>query len=249
MRDFNQEMLGHSMDDMMVDTNVDIVFCLDATASMEPLIEKVKNLTIGFRKKLEEGLRSNHRKIAGLRAKVIVFRDYYVDEDYALEESKFFILPEETQAFQKYVSNIRVGGGGDEPESALEALAVALRSDFVKEGEKRRHIVVLFTDASAHPYEQQKDGVPDCYPKNMFRSINDLFVAWGTGQGFAEKPAHLSQMDDDAKRLVLFAPSGLYPWNQLPNAMENVLCKEMDKGSGGRDLDLDDVIALVSYSV
>lgn len=144
-----QEMLGASNVD--IDTNVDIVFAIDATESMQPLIDKVKSLTLSFREELEKGLKENRRIIKNLRIKVIVFRDYYVDDKYAMEESQFFILPEEKQEFYNFVSQIKAGGGGDEPESGLEALALALRSDFVKDGDKKRHVIVLFTDASAHP--------------------------------------------------------------------------------------------------
>ena len=129
------------------------VFAIDATESMQPLIDKVKSLTLSFREELEKGLKENRRIIKNLRIKVIVFRDYYVDDKYAMEESRFFILPEEKQEFYNFVSKIKAGGGGDEPESGLEALALALRSDFVKDGDKKRHVIVLFTDASAHPLE------------------------------------------------------------------------------------------------
>ena len=163
-----QEMLGASNVD--IDTNVDIVFAIDATESMQPLIDKVKSLTLSFREELEKGLKENRRIIKNLRIKVIVFRDYYVDDKYAMEESRFFILPEEKQEFYNFVSKIKAGGGGDEPESGLEALALALRSDFVKDGDKKRHVIVLFTDASAHPLEQQEDGVRSNYPSNMFKN-------------------------------------------------------------------------------
>lgn len=241
-----QDMLGNNR---MIDTNVDIVFVIDATESMQPLIDKVKSLTLSFREELEKGLENNRRKIKNLRIKVIVFRDYYVDDKYAMEESRFFILPEEKQAFYNFVSKIRAGGGGDEPESGLEALALALRSDFVKEGEKKRHIIVLFTDASAHEYEQQTDGVPDNYPPKMFRNLGDLYQTWGTGQdALGVSSDYPAQMSKEAKRMVLFAPS-LYPWNEIEIDLENVIRKDMDKGNGGRDLDLEDVIALVANSI
>ena len=242
-----QDMLGG--DNLMIDTNVDIVFVIDATESMQPLIDKVKSLTLTFREELEKGLEKNRRRINNLRMKVIVFRDYYVDDVYAMEESRFFILPEESQDFYNFVSKIRAGGGGDEPESGLEALALALRSDFVKDGDKKRHVIVLFTDASAHEFEQQKDGVPDNYPNKMFRNLGDLYQTWGTGQdALGVASDYPEQMSKDAKRLVLFAPS-LYPWNEMELDLENVIRKDMDKGNGGRDLDLDDVIALIANSI
>ena len=243
-----QDMLGAR--DYMIDTNVDIVFVIDATESMQPLIDKVKSLTLTFREELEKGLEKNKRKIQNLRIKVIVFRDYYVDDKYAMDESRFFTLPEEKQDFYNYVSKIRAGGGGDEPESGLEALALALRSDFIQEGDKKRHVIVLFTDASAHELEQQNDGVPSNYPPNMFRNLDDVYMTWGTGQdALGVSSDYLSaRMSKDAKRLVLFAPS-LYPWYDIEQNLENVIRKDMDKGNGGRDLDLDDVIAMIANSI
>lgn len=242
-----QDMLGGG--NLMIDTNVDIVFVIDATESMQPLIDKVKDLTLSFREELEKGLEKNKRKIKNLRIKVIVFRDYYVDDKYAMDESRFFILPEEKQDFYNFVSKIRAGGGGDEPESGLEALALALRSEFVQVGDKKRHVIVLFTDASAHEFEQQKDGVPNNYPTKMFRNLGELYQTWGTGQDALGVSSDFSaQMSKDAKRLVLFAPS-LYPWNEIELDLENVIRKDMDKGNGGRDLDLEDVIALISNSI
>lgn len=242
-----QDMLGRN--NLVIDTNVDIVFVIDATESMQPLIDKVKSLTLSFREELERGLEKNKRRINNLRIKVIVFRDYYVDDQYAMEESRFFILPEEKGNFYDFVSKIRAGGGGDEPESGLEALTLALRSDFVKYGEKKRHVIVLFTDASAHELEQQQYGVPRNYPAKMFRNLNDLYQTWGTGQdALGASSGYDTRMLKDAKRLVLFAPN-LYPWNEMELELENTIRKDMDKGSGGRDLDLDDVIALISNSI
>lgn len=242
-----QEMLG--ADNLMIDTNVDIVFAIDATESMQPLIDKVKKLTLSFREELEKGLEENRRIIKNLRIKVIVFRDYYVDDRYALEESRFFILPEEKQDFYNFVSNIRAGGGGDEPESGLEALSLAMQSDFVQDGDKKRHVIVLFTDASAHPLEQQEDGIPSNYPANMFKNISDLYESWGTEQeSLGANGRFASTLSRSAKRLVLFAPN-VYPWSEMQYELENTIRKDTDKGNGGRDLDLDDVIALIANSI
>lgn len=64
-----QDMLGMSREMAEgTDTNVDIVFVIDATRSMEPLIEKVKNATLVFHDGLTEALRENKRIIKNLRA-------------------------------------------------------------------------------------------------------------------------------------------------------------------------------------
>ncbi|MBO4556465.1 MAG: VWA domain-containing protein [Elusimicrobiales bacterium] len=240
-----QDMLGEIRS---IDTNVDIVFAVDATGSMEPLIEKVKQLTVSLKDDIEKGLEDKHRKINNLRVKVIAFRDYYVDGDGAMEESDFFILPEEEDDFRDFVSNIRAGGGGDEPESGLEALALALRSDFVQDGDKKRHIIVLFTDASAHPLEKQKDGVPSNYPANMFKNLHEFYNKWGVGQESLGMSSYEEQMSRNAKRLILFAPN-VYPWDEIEANFDNTIRKDMDKGNNGRDLKLDDVIALITGSI
>ena len=48
-----QEMLGAS--NMNIDTNVDIVFVIDATESMQPLIDKVKESDPFFQRRVGEG--------------------------------------------------------------------------------------------------------------------------------------------------------------------------------------------------
>ena len=55
-------------------------------------------------------------------------------------------------------------------------------------------------------------------------------------------------MAKDAKRLVLFVPS-MYPWGEMEYQLENTIRKDMEKGNGGRDLELDDVIALIANSI
>ena len=63
-----------------------------------------------------------------------------------------------------------------------------------------------------------------------------------------ERALQEEQMARDAKRLVLFAPS-MYPWNEMEYELENTIRKDMNKGNGGRDLELDDVIALIANSI
>ena len=107
-------------------TNADIVFVIDATDSMSPILNIVKNFTMSLHEKVIQGLQQYHRKIKQLRVKVIAFRDYYCDGRMALHESPFFYLPEENADFKDFVTRIEAKGGGDEPERGLEALALAM---------------------------------------------------------------------------------------------------------------------------
>lgn len=43
-------------------------------------------------------------------------------------------------------------------------------------------------------------------------------------------------MDKRAKRLVVFAPDDLYPWNEMSEDLENAVFLPMEKGGGGIDI-------------
>ena len=165
--------------------HVEIAVVLDATASMKPIMEEVKDNVLKFYRKLVEAMKKEGEEISVMRIKVITFRDFAYDDDKALEESRFFNLPEESEDFRNYVEQIQVFGGGDEPANALEALAVAMCSDWTTEtipGIKRRHVILLFTDASAAPLKDaSRPGRSKCsrienpaYPENMPNNLEEL---------------------------------------------------------------------------
>lgn len=231
--------------------NVDIVFVIDATESMQPLIDTVRNFTLTFHETLTKALAEKHKSIQNLRTKVIVFRDYYIDDKDAMQESRFFLLPEESREFYDFVSSIREGGGGDEPESGLEALALAMQpKDFVADGEKRRHIIVLFTDASAHPFEQQQYGVPENYPNNMPQNMLELKQVWGEAEislGSARSRELGGAMNYSAKRMVIFAPE-VKPWTDI-RVFSQVQLVPIDRGNGGAELTADQILPKITDSV
>ena len=181
-------------------TNVDIVFCIDATAGMYPIHEEIKRNAFLFHGQLRETLIEKHRTVNQIRLKVIFFRDVYVDSD-AFIESKFFVLPDEEDAYAAFVNNAVARGGGDEPESGLEALAKAIASDWVNEGQRRRHIIIIFTDAPAHPLDKPERDSCVQYPSGMPKDLIELEALWRGSM-------------DHAKRLAIFAPNA-YPWNGI----------------------------------
>ena len=129
------------------DYNVDMVFCIDATGSMGGLIEKVKDNALNFYQDVQRMMTNKQKTIAQLRVRVIAFRDYAADGDDAMMVTDFFNLPEEEKDFEETVRSIHAEGGGDIPEDGLEALAYAIRSDWNNAGTKRRHVIVVWTDA------------------------------------------------------------------------------------------------------
>lgn len=230
-------------------TNVDIVFVIDATESMTPIIDTVKGFAMSFYDEVIEGLKKFNKGANQFRIKVIVFRDYYCDGPYAMEESDFFYLPDENEEFKEFISKIEAKGGGDTPENALEALALAMRSDWVREGNSKRHAIVLFTDAPAHPFEKAQDVSIDIYPDDMFQSYNEMLEAWnGTDQGNCLDEDSNYKMDKNARRLILFAPDA-EPWNDVQTDFEQCFMTQIKSDEGCGELDKEIIINTISKSV
>lgn len=223
-----------------IDTYMDIVFCIDVTQSMQPTINKVKGFTLSLYDSLVPFmLEKAHREVKQMRAKVIAFRDFYCDGSCSLIESEFFKLPEQNSSFKSFVNSLQAKGGGDDPENALEALALAMSTDWVKindlSTQRARHVIVLFTDDAAHRFEQSQEGTDQYYPKNMLRSYEEFIRAW-QGQSALGNNRNIYAMDKRAKRLVVFAPDDLYPWNEMSEDLENAVFLPMEKGGGGIDI-------------
>src|SRR5947208_2611442 len=124
--------------------SVDLVLCIDATGSMGHLINKVKESALCFYEDLSTKMQGKGKTIDFLRLKMIAFRDYYVDGQKSVMESRFFALPDEKLEFAGFIHSVTAEGGGDEPETGLEALALAIRSDWSRKGDKKRQIVVVW---------------------------------------------------------------------------------------------------------
>ncbi|MBU2665130.1 VWA domain-containing protein [Actinoplanes bogorensis] len=175
---------------------VDIVFCIDVTGSMYPIVDRLKEGVLTFRKRLEESAAACGKAIGRLRVRLVAYRDFRDNPADALEQSVFFTMPGEAAAFETVVRELEAGGGGDEPESGLEALAVALSSDWQHGKERCRHLVVVLTDASAHPLGVGRTAA--AYPSDAPASLADLAEAW-------------RRRDE---RLVLVAPPTT-PWDGI----------------------------------
>lgn len=219
----------------MGDYNVDIVMCIDGTVSMRPIIDEVKENALSFYKKFVDAMEENDKKAEALRIKVIVFRDYGCDEQ-PMEESQFFALPEQTEEFNAYVRGIEVKGGGDIPENALEAIALALKSDWTTGGNKRRHAILVFSDAAALPLGERASSAN--YPAGMPKDLAELGAWWeGTEQALD------STYQPKAGRLVVFAPNA-YPWTDI-QAWNRYWPSFSQAGKGLSDVDIQSAIDLL----
>jgi len=217
--------------------HVDIVMCIDATGSMSPIIEKVKHNALRFYEDLETIMRQKSKQIDVLRVRVIVFRDYYADGEKAMQSSDFFVLPAQKEAFKVFVDAIQADGGGDEPENGLEALALAIQSDWSKEGDKRRQIILLWTDASSHPLELKAENKPQNYPKTIPQNFDELSDLWDS-----------QLMSRSAKRLIMYTPDA-YAWSDVANHWENTIQYPSKAGEGLNEVDYQTILDAIANSV
>lgn len=161
---------------------VDVVMCIDVTGSMSGIINTVKSNAIGFydsfnRCCVEEGI-----QLASLNTQVIAFRDKNEDSNW-LQTSSTFSLPDQQTSFKSFVNGLYADGGGDTPESGLEALQAAFsKTDWGNDDGYHRQVVILWTDA---PY------LIGSYSSVSLSALHSQWNSMPSG-----------------RRLILFAPYG-----------------------------------------
>lgn len=191
------------------DYNIDIIMCIDATGSMDPILDEVKRKALAFDGLFRDAMDATGKQVNQLRTKVIAFRDFMVDS-VPLLESPFYTLPAERSQFKRFLDGIEASGGGDEPENALEAICAALNSEWIKTGSKRRHVILLFTDASALPLGERKDCIG--YPSHIPTTLAELGNWWeGCSQYFS------SNYEPKSGRMVAFVPAK-EPWIRISSS-------------------------------
>lgn len=215
---------------------VDIALCIDSTGSMAPILGEVKRAALRFHDDLVGAMGEKGKTIDSLRIRVITFRDYWADGAAAVTESDFFSLPHQREEFSAFVMGCVADGGGDEPENGLEAVAAAIRSAWSKTGDRRRQLVIVWTDASAHPLD--KTPKPSGYPSNVPQNLDELTDMW-------ESETFVSR---SAKRLIIYAPDA-DPWTHLANNWENSIHYPSEAGQGMAEVTYKEVLNAIANSV
>ena len=164
--------------------SVDVVMCIDYTGSMSGIINTVKNNAMSFYDSFKAKCDEMGIGLTGMTAQVIGFQDINVDGTNWFRQSRTFQLPDEREAFNTFVGAIYADGGGDIPESGLEALDAAFsKADWGIDDGFHRQIVILWTDA---PYL-----VGESYTALTVEGVKAKWDAMPSG-----------------RRMILFAPSG-----------------------------------------
>jgi hypothetical protein len=215
---------------------VDIVFCIDVTGSMAPILDRVKDNALRFYDDVQKNLTDKGKNVDELRVRVVAFRDFTADGPAALQESPFFRLPEEQAGFAEFVRGLVPEGGGDAPESGLEAVALGINSPWTTSGDRRRQVIVVWTDSPAQPLE---GAAPAPYGDKLPRDFSALTDLWENEQGV---------MGASSKRLIIFAPDGP-GWTDISGVWENVVHHPSKAGDGLSEVDYGTIIDSIANSV
>jgi hypothetical protein len=207
----------------------------------------VKSNTLKFSDDLTKKLEVKGKVADQIRIRVVAFGDCNADAN-PLNASPFFtVLPAmQTAEFNSFVTGLRANGGGDEPESGLEALAIAMASDWIQEGDRQRHIIVMFTDASAHRLEDRVGDLPGTFASQVPSSIDKMTDGWeGGGQSASGVATTLKQ---PARRLVLFAPD-MYPWPTIGDSWAQTVFLPSKAGEGLAEMEYDTILEVLANTV
>jgi hypothetical protein len=216
---------------------VDIVFCIDVTGSMTPILDQVKANALRFYGDVQSNLTAKGKNIDELRVRVVAFRDVVADGEQALQESPFYDLPSAQADFSDFVNGLIAEGGGDAPESGLEAVALAMTSSWTTRGDRRRQVVVVWTDQPAHPLDASV--LPPEFADRVPADFSALTDMWEDPQG---------PLGSSSKRLILFAPDGP-GWSDISGVWENVVHHPSQAGGGLSDIDYGTIIDSIGNSV
>jgi hypothetical protein len=134
----------------------DIVFLIDVTGSMAPIIDALRKNIEVFVDSLSSGDANNAAPVKDWRGRVVGYRDAEHDRDW-FQDHPFV---RDAVALKAQLADLRAEGGADEPESLLDALYKVATMEASPKGAQSEdpgkwryrseaaRVVVVFTDAS-----------------------------------------------------------------------------------------------------
>jgi hypothetical protein len=138
----------------------DVVFLIDVSGRMSPIIDALRKNIEAFVTSLSSGDANNAAPVRDWRGKVVGYRDVEAAKSEGLEWLEDHPFVRDTAALKAQLASLRAQGGGDEPESLLDALykiatmEASPKGAQSEEANKWRYrseaarVVVVFTDAS-----------------------------------------------------------------------------------------------------
>jgi Mg-chelatase subunit ChlD len=148
----------------------DILFVLDCTGSMQGEIDAIKDSIASF---------ADTIKSDGVRARVglIEFRDRLIGEEARVLTFGGQVFTDNPDLFREELAELEAAGGGDDPESSLDALMLALRQPFSPDANK---VIVLITDAPPHIPDKETPNIETVIRAIQSMGISQLYIVMRT---------------------------------------------------------------------
>jgi hypothetical protein len=137
----------------------DVVFLIDVSGSMAPIIDALRKNIEAFVDSLSSGGANNAAPVRDWRGKVVGYRDIEAASSEGIEWIEDHPFVRDTAALKAQLASLHAQGGGDEPESLLDAIYKVATMEATPKGlqsedpNKWRYrsdaarVVVVFTDA------------------------------------------------------------------------------------------------------
>ena len=138
----------------------DIVFLVDVSGSMSPCIDALRRNIEAFIDSLSQGDANNAAPVRDWRGKVVGYRDIEAAQAEGLPWIVDNSFVRDAGALKAQLGTLQANGGGDEPESLLDALYKVASMEAVPKGSQTEdpakwryrsdaaRVVIVFTDAS-----------------------------------------------------------------------------------------------------
>jgi hypothetical protein len=163
---------------------VDLVFLIDISGSMSTCIDALRRNIEVFIDSLSKGDANNAAPVKDWRGRVVGYRDF----DEAVGEGQPWLVDNpfvrDAGALKAQLSQLHASGGGDEPESLLDALFKVASVEAVVKGSQSEEptkwryrsdaarVVIVFTDAS---YKETMS-IPDA-KGGAFQDVANIIMA------------------------------------------------------------------------
>lgn len=148
----------------------DVMFVLDCTGSMQGEIDAIKEAIVSFADTIEsDGVR--------VRVGLVEFRDRLINQEARVLIFGGQPFTQDPVAFRQEVAALKAGGGGDLPESSLDAVMLALRQPFDPDSTK---VIVLVTDAPPHLPDKETKSLKEVVQAIRAVGIHQFYLVMRT---------------------------------------------------------------------
>lgn len=207
--------------------NAEVVMCIDATGSMDGILNTVKENALNLYPDIKREGRKEGKDIKSMRVKVIAFRDFEDNNRVkTFEKSNFYNLPDQEADFKSFVSKLAPHGGGDTPELGLDAIAMAMKSDW-NFSDYVRKIIILWTDAPTKDTHNSRD--------HGLSGVSKVSDYWNTKFSNSDK-------------IFLFTPQD-ETWSGIESGLKNAVRHNVAAGKGLSDMEYKEIIRAISEDI